>query len=241
MSDTTDDATRRTDADDCCTFESSEAASDETPGDRPDADASPGDRFGDDAIPGHWLGEDVVLETRLPAELRSTLGDFLGTESVETLGAFVQAIRSFAGNGPLAVQDLCHADGETDHWGELDGERYHFQCFYDAVIMAALRDRPVDVHTVSPDGTVVEARAVGSDELSVSPDDAVFSFGIAADAGDRSGGDPSMEDGYAAICPYVKAFPSYDAYERWSESVPAPTVAMPLADATALADAFAGA
>ncbi len=187
-----------------------------------------------------WLGGSDVLDARLPTDLRSALGDFVGEESVDTLRELTAEIRRFAGDGSIDVEELCHADGETDHWGTVGDERYHFRCFYDAVILAALEDRAVDVRTVSPGGTVVEARAVGSDELSVTPGDAVFSLGIATDAGERSDGDPTLADGYAAICPYVRAFPDREAYEQWAEGVPAATVAMPLAGATELADALVG-
>lgn len=129
-----------------------------------------------------WLDGDNVLEMQLPADLRSALGRFVGTESVDTLGAFVGEVRRLTGGGSIAVEALCHTGDETDHWGTVDRERYYFRCFYDAVILAALEDRAVDVHTVSPGGTVVEAHAVGSDELSVTPEGAVFSVGIAADA-----------------------------------------------------------
>jgi len=189
--------------------------------------------------PDDWLDGDAVLETQLPADLRSALGSFVGGESVDTLGAFVGEVRRLTDGGAIAVADLCHTDDETDHWGTVGGERYYFRCFYDAVILAALEDRTVDVHTVSPGGTVVEVHAVGSDELSVTPEGAVFSFGIAAAAGEHSGDAPTLQDGYAAICPYVRAFPNRDAYERWAETVPAPTVATPLDGATAVAGALA--
>ena len=91
---------------------------------------------------------------------------------------------------------------------------------------------------MSPGGTVVEAQAVGSDELSVTPEEAVFSLGIGTDAYGESGGNPTLQDGYAAICPYVKAFPDREAYEQWAETVPAATVALPLAGATDVASAL---
>lgn len=185
-----------------------------------------------------WLGDSAVLDAQLPAELQTAFGGFVGKESVDTLGEWTGEIRRLTGGGAIAVDDLCRASEQTEHWGTVDGERYHFRCFYDAVILAALEDRPVDIHTVSPDGTVVEARAVGSDELSVTPEGAVFSLGIATDAHERSGGIPTLEDGYAAICPYVKAFPNCEAYEQWVNEVPAATVAMPLAGATAVAGAL---
>jgi hypothetical protein len=94
------------------------------------------------------------------------------------------------------------------------------------------------VHTVSPEGAVVEARAVGTEELSVTPQTAVFSLGIAVDAHEQSGGNPTLQDSYAAICPYVKAFPDRDAYKAWADEVAAATVATPLSGATAFARAL---
>lgn len=178
------------------------------------------------------------LEQPLPSDLQSALGGFLGRESVGTLAEWATEIRQRTGGGSLTVGQLCHADEETDHWGDVDGERFHFQCFYDAVILAALADRPVDIHTMSPAGTVIEARAVGSEELSVMPENAVFSLGIALDAHKQSGGNPTIADSYAAVCPYVKAFPDRDAYKAWADEVPAATVATPLAGATAFARAL---
>jgi hypothetical protein len=183
---------------------------------------------------GQWLGE-VTLDQRLPDDLRTALGRFLGVESVETLTEWGEQICRRAGGGSIDVEQLCHTDEESAHWGAVDGERYHFQCFYDAVILASLENNPVDIHTVSPDGVAIEARAVGSEELSVTPETAVFSLGIAVDAHEQSGGDPTLQDGYAAICPYVKAFPDREAYEAWATDVPAVTVGMPLSGATAFA------
>ena len=139
--------------------------------------------------------------------------------------------------GAIAIEELCHIETETGHWGVLDGDRYHFACFYDAVILAAMVDEPVEIRTESPAGKVITARADGSTGLTVSPSDAVFSFGI-DDTVASTGDVPTLEDGYAAICPYVKAFPDPESYERWDGTVPALTVAMPLAGATDLAAAL---
>lgn len=182
---------------------------------------------------GRFIDTDDVLAAELPADLQSALGQFLDREPVETLGEWVDVVRELTGGGSIAREELCHAGEQTPHWGDLDGERYHFVCFYDAVILAALADQPVDIHTESPDGTVIEAQAVGSSELTVAPESAVFSFGIDADA--LTDGEVTVEDMYAAGCPFVKAFPDRDAYERWASEVSAVTVAMPLAGATELA------
>lgn len=175
------------------------------------------------------------LDTELPRELRLALGRFLGADSVDTLGEWATEVRQQISGGSISIDELCLTDGATEHWGSVEGERYHFACFYDAVILAALSDRPADVRTKSPDGTVIQARVVGSTGLTVTPEETVFSFGIGEAVEPPSDDGPTLERGYAALCPYVKAFPDPDAYERWAEHVPAATIAMPLAGATGLA------
>lgn len=218
MGDSQNDTKTNTNTDVCCSAETQ---------------ATKSERTG-----GRWLEGSNVLDARLPAGLQSALGRFVGKESVDTLGEWTMDIRRLTGGGSIDVEELCHASAETDHWGEVGDERYYFQCFYDAVILAAFENRSVDIHTVSPSGTVVEARAVGSDKLSVSPEESVFSLGIDENGGEQSGGNPTLEDGYAAICPYVRAFPNRDAYEQWADRVHAATVAMPLAGATDIASAL---
>jgi len=195
-----------------------------------------------DAVNGssteQWQIDGSVLTTGLPDELGSALGRFLGIESVETLGGWVAAVRYHIDGSSLTIDDLCMTADETEHWGVVDGETYHFACFYDAVILAALVEPPVHIRTKTPNGTVIEARAVGTDELTVTPEEAVFSFGIDTDVSPPPEDGPSLEDGYAAICPYVKAFPTQDAYDQWATSVHAATVDMPLAGATELAAAL---
>lgn len=186
---------------------------------------------------GTWIGDGPVLDTELPREVRVALGRFLDTESVDTLGEWATEVRHQVG-GSISIEELCLTDEQSEHWGVLDGDRYYFICFYDAVILAALSDRPVDIHTVSPGGDRIEARAIGSRELTVTPEESVFSFGIKRTVKQPSGDAPPIEAGYASICPYVKAFPDLEAYKRWATRVPAATIAMPLAGATELAAAL---
>jgi hypothetical protein len=183
-----------------------------------------------------WLADGSPLSAELPADVGVALGRVLGEEPVETLGDWLAEVRRRVDGGAIAVEDLCHADEETGHWGELDGETYHFQCFYDAVVLSALAETPVDVRTESPDGTVIEARAAGTADLTVTPESAVFSFGVAESVEPPADEGPSHADVYAAVCPYVRAFPDADAYARWAATVPAVTVAMPLAGATDVAE-----
>ncbi|MCU4752512.1 alkylmercury lyase family protein [Halobacteria archaeon AArc-curdl1] len=188
------------------------------------------------STPDRLITDEPVLEAELPEELQSRLGEFLGTDSVGTLGEWAAEVRRHVGDDSITLEELCLTGTESDHWGTVGDERYHFACFYDAVILAALTDRPVDIRTKSPSGTVIEARAVGTEELTVTPEEAVFSFGIDDDVEPPGGTEsPSLEAGYAAICPYVKAFPTPSAYRQWETQCGAETVALPLEGATALA------
>jgi alkylmercury lyase len=219
----------------CCgsTDEQSETSTDEQSGASAEKQsASPEQSATGEAE--RWLGDADGLDAILPADLQAALGRFFGTEPIETLG---ECAARFQGHfeGGVTVEDLCSTDEETGHRATVGDETHHFLCFYDAVILAALEERPVDIRTESPDGTVIEARALGGEGLQVEPADAVFSFGL-----DDSGveGEPTLEDGYAAICPYVKAFPSREAYQEWASAASAPTVGLPLAGATEFASAL---
>ncbi|ELZ22913.1 alkylmercury lyase [Haloterrigena salina JCM 13891] len=184
-----------------------------------------------------WLGGSQRLETPLPSDVQAGLGRLLGGGSIETLAEWVAAVRRRTG-GSIAVDDLCHADEETAHWGEIDGERYYFRCFYDAVLLSALAERPVAIRTESPAGTAIEARAAGIADLTVVPETAAVSFGVDETVSPPSDGEPSHADVYAAVCPFVRAFPDRESYDRWADAVPAATVAMPLEGATDLAAAL---
>lgn len=176
-----------------------------------------------------WIDDSPVTEVTLPTDVQTTLGRFLGEESIETLGDWAAALKRQMG-GSITVDDLCHANEPTGDWGVLDGEKYHFQCFYDAIALAELADSPVDIHTESPDGTVVEMEATGDGDIDVTPSGAVFSLGVDSSVEAPSDGGPTQKSVYVAVCPYVKAFPDRSAYESWAETAPAATVGMPLED-----------
>ncbi|QRV16915.1 alkylmercury lyase [Haloterrigena salifodinae] len=186
---------------------------------------------------GRWLGGSQRLETPLPSDVQAGLGRLLGEGPIETLDEWVAEVRRRT-NGSIAVDDLCHADEETAHWGEIGVERYYFRCFYDAVVLSALAERPVAIRTESPDGTKIEVCAEGTSDLTVVPETAAVSFGVDETVSPPSDGDPSHADVYAAVCPFVRAFPERESYDRWANAVPAATVAMPLEGATELAAAL---
>lgn len=188
------------------------------------------------AITDRWL-TDPVLEAPLPNDIQTTLGRLSGVQSVGTLGEWTAEIRRLTDGGAIGIDELCHSESKTPHWGEMDGERYYFLCFYDAVLLSALAEQPVDILTESPTGAVIQAHATETAALTVTPPEAVVSFGVERDA-EPPDDALSPADLYAAVCPYVKAFPDRSAYEDWARTVPAETVAMSLSGATDVAAAL---
>ena len=195
------------------------------------------DRNGQTRTDDRWLSPDP-LDAPLPADVQHSVGDFLDRGAVTTLSEWTDEIRRYAG-GEIDTAQLCHADGESEHRGVVDGERYDFRCFYDALVLAAIEARPVAVQTVSPSGAAIEAN-VADGEVSVEPPSAVFSLGISPDAAARSDGNPTLEEWYGAICPHVRAFPDREAYERWAADARAATIGLPFSAAPTVTDALVG-
>ncbi|MDS0476113.1 organomercurial lyase [Natrinema sp. 1APR25-10V2] len=187
-----------------------------------------------------WLGDAAAMETPLPDDVRTAMEGFFGDASIETLEDWVAELRERTGGGSIDAEDLCHADGETAHWGELDGTRHHFRCFYDAVVLAELASEPIEIHTESPSGDVIEARATGDGELTATPSTAAVSFGVVTDDAALPAAEATLEDAYGAICPAVRAFPTRDAHEGWAAEANAATVGMPLSIATGVAIGLVG-
>jgi alkylmercury lyase len=193
---------------------------------------------GEAAPESRWLAERPVLDARLPADLAAAATGFYGVGPVETLREFAEASRAVAG-GAVAVDDLCHVAGDSPHRATVGDERYQFRCFYDGVALARLRSEPVELRTESPGGAAVELDVAADGSVAVTPADAAMSFGIAPDAGALDD-DPTPETVFEAACPWVKAFPSREAYEGWAAATAAPTVGLPLAEGAPVAAVLVG-
>lgn len=184
---------------------------------------------------GTVLSSDAPRDELLPPDLQVALARFLGTDSVQTLRTWNRSLREIVGDGRITVDHLCLTSEETPHRGRIDGDTHYFACFFDAVILAALAEEPVEIRTESPQGVEITARVRDYTILNVDPPEAVFSFGIDRHVDPPEEEGPSFQEGYASICPYVKAFPTAEAYRTWATTAPAPTVALPLTAATDLA------
>jgi hypothetical protein len=128
----------------------------------------------------------------------------------------------------IAVDELCHVDGETPHYAKTADETYYFRCFYDGIALAHLVDEPVEIRTETPTNDSIEMQTAPQNEIDVTPSDAVMSFGVTTDSDVPAGDVPTAQEIYGAVCPYVKAFHTRADYERWSEDVAATTIGIPL-------------
>lgn len=164
---------------------------------------------------------------QLPGDVSRNMSGFFG-ESIATFDDMVEAIRSMVEGNGIAIDELCHVEGETDHYAETADETYYFRCFYDGIALAHLLDEPVKIRTETPTNEPIEMEASPESDIEVTPSDAVMSFGVATDQEVPARDTPTAQEVYGAICPYVKAFHTHEDYKNWAKDVAATTVGIPL-------------
>lgn len=147
----------------------------------------------------------------------------------------VAAISSVVEGDGIAIDELCHGEGETPHYAKRDDETYYFRCFYDGIALAHLVNEPVEIRTETPTNEPVEIYASPESEIDVTPSNAVMSFGVAIENDVPVDDTPTAQDIYGAVCPYVKAFSTREDYENWAEDVGATTVGIPLESSVPIA------
>lgn len=157
----------------------------------------------------------------LPTAVSDALAPFNAGRPVASLADWAATIRRATG-GVVTVDELCLVHEDSPHYAIMDGIRYDFACCIDAVILAAIEEQAVRVNTRSPEGDVIVLAVDSDGDVRANPIDTVFSFGI--DTCIEPADPPTLADAYRAICPYVKAFPSVEAYDRWSAETHVPTV-----------------
>lgn len=174
-----------------------------------------------------WIEARPVRTAEFPEAVAENMSRFFG-QSIEGFDDMVSAIRTVVEGDGIAIDELCHVEGETPHYAKTADETYYFRCFYDGIALAHLVDAPVEIRTQTPTNEPIEIRASPDTTVDVTPSDAVMSFGVATDSDGDADDTPSAEDVYGAVCPYVKAFYTREDYERWAENVAATTVGIPL-------------
>ncbi len=186
---------------------------------------------------GSWIAGQAVETAQLPEDMADNMSRFFD-ESIETFDDMISAFRTVVDGDGIAVDELCHVEGETPHSAKTADETYYFRCFYDGIALAHLVDEPVEIQTNTPTNTLIQLQVSPGSKINVTPPDAVMSFGIATDHEVPADDDPTAQDVYGAVCPYVKAFQTRADYERWAADVAATTVGIPLDSSMPIAAAL---
>jgi hypothetical protein len=165
---------------------------------------------------------DAIDDEPLPPELGAKFQTAFGMdEAPDTFGEWIDALAEGATDAGLEVdlEALCVAE-DSGHVADVGEERYHFHCVLDTFLLPALLEEDrIEVTSTDPiDGDTVEL-TVTKEGVSASPADAVVSFGVHRDVEPPQGDAFDPEVAYARVCPYINAFPSQGAYERWDERV----------------------
>lgn len=189
---------------------------------------------------------DSVLDRELPDPMVDRFAAIGLERSPETIGEWIESTTDVleASNVPTGLEAMCTADHER-HEATFGGETRYFHCVLDTLLVPFVTDvdEPVTVRSRSPvSGDIVDVR-VSREEIDVSPDDAVMSFGIAADVDVEGplGGAIDPELAYELFCPYVNAFTFRDEYERWAdETESAITIGITVVEGFELARALSG-
>lgn len=159
----------------------------------------------------------------------------------ETFGAWVDAMATITEREGIEVdlETLC-TTAHSSHRARFGGTTQHYQCAQDAFIVPFLAE---DVETVSIEtqcptsGTTIEID-VSAETVSVDPQSAVMSFGVARAVDPPARADVSPVRIYELICPYGHAFATEDAYEEWAAETPAYTMVTSVEDTLELARAL---
>lgn len=184
-----------------------------------------------------WIEERPVKTAELPKVVTQNMSRFFG-ESVEAFDDMIAAIRSVVEGERIGIDELCHVSGETPHYAKTEDETYYFRCFYDGVALAYLVKESVEIRTETPMNEPIEIQASSESGITVTPSNAVMSFGVATESDVPVNDTPTAQDVYGAICPYVKAFYTCEDYEHWAKDVAATTVGIPLKSGVPIAAAL---
>lgn len=168
-----------------------------------------------------------IGHSELPTDLAETLRVIGNRENPpETLKQGLAIIYETLdeANVDVSLQDM-YQDEPTRHAVHVDGIVVHVPCVMDAMIVALAQEtRPVEILSEPPKGEETVRFHVGEDEVRVTPERAVVSFGIGyGDAGeaDIQNAEETLNDESATptICSALNAFPDSDAYHRWAPDV----------------------
>ena len=119
------------------------------------------------------------------------------------------------------VDDMYRSE-PTRHAVHVGETVEHVSCVLDAMIVALAHDtRPIGIHSEPPGGGEPVQLHVTAQEIQVTPDGAVASFGIANDdiTDPTVFTEPIDEAVPLPSCSVINAFPDSTAYDRWATDI----------------------
>jgi len=172
----------------------------------------------------------------LPSDFGERLRTVFGYETrPSTYGEWVQrVVASFETERErsLTTEDLCDTD-DSPHSATRNGERTHYLCAQDPLLVGLLAEEPVTVRSAPPnreepvrirftgDETAAAPGGQATVSIDVEPGGALLSFGVAPDA--TAPAELAPEAMYGIVCPYGHAFPDDEAYDAWAAETDAVT------------------
>lgn len=164
----------------------------------------------------------------VPAELAEAFRRAGGLdERPETFGEGYEVFTELLDEGGVTItlEDMYQSE-RTRHGVHARDTIEYVPCVMDAMIVALLLDTdPVKIHSEPPEGDETVRFQVTDEEIAVTPEDAVVSFGLGLEESadpDLDSLDESLNDPNTPIpttCSVINAFPNPAAYERWSANV----------------------
>lgn len=145
--------------------------------------------------------------------------------------------------GEASVEDLLVTD-DSRHEVRLPDRTVNTYCFLDALALAVLEDREVEITTRPPGTDAVIELTASRERIQGGNEEMVVSFGfapkLASDGDDRR--DRSQKEVLDAVhrhgCPKMNLFPDGETYEAWASEDEAVTIPIGLPRALALVHDF---
>lgn len=124
----------------------------------------------------------------------------------------------------VSLEDMYQSE-PTRHAVHIGEYTEHVPCVMDALIVAfTVEPDPIEIHSEPPDGGELVRFHVSGEEITVTPERAVVSFGIGyeeADEADIADVEALLNDESTipTTCSVINAFPDSEAYAQWAAGV----------------------
>lgn len=170
----------------------------------------------------------TIDSKRVPADLAEAFRRAGGLdERPETFEAGFEVFTELVNEAGMTItrEDMYQPE-PTRHSVHAGDTVEYVPCVMDAMIVALLLDTdPIEIYSEPPEGEETVYFRVTDEENTVTPEDAVVSFGLGLEESadpDLDSLDDSLNDPDTPIpttCSVINSFPDSAAYERWARNV----------------------